>query len=179
MWLCILSGRQLEDTFENAHWTKVKHIQQDYSKTMTDITIIYNNIIYNIIYNDNHRHDNKTAVASCGPGIKAWALHSHSNAAPPATILCLLQHCIIVIIIIIAIAIVMDSYILKAKKFAEPLFQSKEIAEKVRKSGRHFWAIWGNFGPFLDHFGSFWVILRPFWAILGHFWTTLDHFGSF
>ena len=24
MWLCILSGRQLEDTFENAHWTKVK-----------------------------------------------------------------------------------------------------------------------------------------------------------
>ena len=32
-------------------------------------------------------------------------------------------------------------YILKAKKFAEPLFQSKKIAEKVRKSGRHFWAI--------------------------------------
>ena len=34
-------------------------------------------------------------------------------------------------------------YILKAKKFAEPLFQSKKIAEKVHKSGRHFWAIWG------------------------------------
>ena len=28
-------------------------------------------------------------------------------------------------------------YILKAKKFAEPLFQSKKIAEKVR----NFWAI--------------------------------------
>ena len=26
------------------------------------------------------------------------------------------------------------------------LFQSKKIAEKVRKSGRHFWAIWGNCG---------------------------------
>ena len=24
----------------------------------------------------------------------------------------------------------------------------KKIAEKVRKSGRHFWANWGNFGPF-------------------------------
>ena len=36
-----------------------------------------------------------------------------------------------------------QSYILKAKKFAEPLFQQKKIAEKVRKSGRHFWAIWG------------------------------------
>ena len=39
-----------------------------------------------------------------------------------------------------------NSYILKAKKFAEPLFQSKKIAEKVHKSGRHFWAILGNFG---------------------------------
>ena len=36
-----------------------------------------------------------------------------------------------------------QAYILKAKKFVEPLFQSKKIAEKVRKSGRHFWAIWG------------------------------------
>ena len=48
-----------------------------------------------------------------------------------------------------------EAYILKAKKFAEPLFQSKKFAEKVRKSGRHFW------------------------AILGHFWATLDHFESF
>ena len=39
-------------------------------------------------------------------------------------------------------------YILKAKKFAEPPFQLKKIADKVRKSGRHFWAILGNFGPF-------------------------------
>ena len=29
-----------------------------------------------------------------------------------------------------------ETYILKAKKFAEPPFQSKKIAEKVRKSGR-------------------------------------------
>ena len=32
--------------------------------------------------------------------------------------------------------IVNITYILKAKKFAEPPFQSKKIAEKVRKSGR-------------------------------------------
>ena len=56
-------------------------------------------------------------------------------------------------------------YVLKAKKFAEPLFQSKKITEQVRESGRNFRAIWGNFGPF--------------WVILGHFWATLDHFGWF
>ena len=65
-----------------------------------------------------------------------------------------------------------DAYILKAKKFAEPLFQSKKIAEKVRKSGRHFWAIWGNFGPF-------WVIFGPFWIILGHSRVILGHFRPF
>ena len=47
------------------------------------------------------------------------------------------------------------AYILKAKKFAKPPFQSKKIAEKLRKSGRHFWVIWGNFGSFLGHFGLF------------------------
>ena len=62
-------------------------------------------------------------------------------------------------------------YILKAKKFAEPLFQSKKIAEKVRKSGRHFWAIWGNCGPF-------WVIFGPLWIILGHFVAFLDKFAE-
>ena len=70
----------------------------------------------------------------------------------------------------------------------------------MRKSGRHFWAIWGNFGPFgvifgpfwiilghsratlghlgsyLGHFGPFWVILGRFWAILWHFWTNLRTF---
>ena len=65
-----------------------------------------------------------------------------------------------------------EPYILKAKKFAEPLFQSKKIAEKVRKSGRHFWAIWGNCGPF-------WVIFGPLWIILSHSRVTLGHFGSF
>ena len=42
-----------------------------------------------------------------------------------------------------------EAYILKAKKFAEPPIQSKKIAKKVRKSGRHFWAI----GVILGHFG--------------------------
>ena len=32
----------------------------------------------------------------------------------------------------------LEAYILKAQKFAEPLFQSKEIAEKVRNSGRDY-----------------------------------------
>ena len=41
------------------------------------------------------------------------------------------------------VSITPESYILKAKKFAEPLFQEKKFAEKVRKSGRHIWAIWG------------------------------------
>ena len=71
------------------------------------------------------------------------------------------------------------TYILKAKKFAEPLFQSKKIAEKVRKSGRHFWAIWGNFGPFWVIFGPFWIILGHSRAILGHLGSYLGHFGPF
>ena len=71
----------------------------------------------------------------------------------------------------------MLSYILKAKKFAEPPFQFKKIAEKVHKFGRHFWAILGNFGPFLGNFGPFWVILGPFGATWGHIWATLGHFG--
>ena len=48
----------------------------------------------------------------------------------------------------------------------------KKIAEKVRKSGRHFWAIWG-------YFGSFWVLFGPFWIILGHSRAMLGHFGPF
>ena len=54
------------------------------------------------------------------------------------------------------------------EKFEE---NSKKIAEKVRESGRHFWAIWGNFGPL-------WVILGPLWTILGHFWPFLDKFAE-
>ena len=71
------------------------------------------------------------------------------------------------------------AYILKAKKFAEPSFQSKKIAEKVRKSGRHFCAIWGNFGPFWVIFGPFKGHVGPFCAIWGHIWATLGHFDSF
>ena len=52
----------------------------------------------------------------------------------------------------------------------------------MRKSGRHFWANWGNFGPFWVIFGPLWIILghsRAFWAIWGHIWATVGHFGSF
>ena len=72
-----------------------------------------------------------------------------------------------------------QAYILKAKKFAEPLFQSKKFAEKVRKSGRHFWAIWGNCGPFWVIFGPLWIILGHSRAILGHLGSYLGHFGPF
>ena len=35
----------------------------------------------------------------------------------------------------------------KSEKVCGTAFSEEEkIAEKVRKSGRHFWAIWGNFG---------------------------------
>ena len=45
-----------------------------------------------------------------------------------------------------------QAYILKAKKFAEPLFQSKKIEEKVRESRHHFFAISAiDFGPFGNH----------------------------
>ena len=85
----------------------------------------------------------------------------------------------------------------KSEKVCRTAFSvKKKIAEKVRKSGRHFWAIWGNCGPFwvifgplwiilghsraiLDHFGPFWVIFGPLWATLGHFWPFLDHFVAF
>ena len=56
-------------------------------------------------------------------------------------------------------------YILKAKKFAELPFQSKNIAEMC--------------GSFLGHFGSFWVILEPFWVIFVPLWATLGQFGPF
>ena len=58
------------------------------------------------------------------------------------------------------------SYILKAKKFAEPPFQSKNIAEKVRVI----------FGPFWVIFGHSWAILGHICATLGHFWAISWHF---
>ena len=73
-------------------------------------------------------------------------------------------------IFVVLTGAIIAAYILKAKKFAEPPFQSKKIAEKVGKSGRHFWVIWGNFGPFwiilghsrviVGHLGPFWIIVR-------------------
>ena len=77
----------------------------------------------------------------------------------------------------------------KSEKVWGTAFSVKKIAEKVRKSGRHIWAIWGNFGPFwiilglsramLDHFGPFGVIFGPLWGILGHFWPFLGHFVAY
>ena len=48
----------------------------------------------------------------------------------------------------------------------------KKRSEKVPKSGRHFWAIWGNCGPC-------WVIFGPLWIILGHSRAILGHYGPF
>ena len=56
---------------------------------------------------------------------------------------------------------ILFTYILKAKKLAEPPFQSKKIAEKRVNPG----IIFGPFGVILGH--------------LGHYWAILDHFGSF
>ena len=56
----------------------------------------------------------------------------------------------------------MWAYILKANKFADPPFQSTNIAEKC--------------GSFLGHFGNFWDIFVPLLAISGHFWAILWHF---
>ena len=53
-------------------------------------------------------------------------------------------------------------YIIKAKKFAKPPFQSKKIAG-------NFWAILGHS----------WAILGHIWAILGHIWPFLGHLGAF
>ena len=69
-----------------------------------------------------------------------------------------------------------DPYILKAKKFAEPPFQSKQ---NCGKSAGHFWAIWGHLGSFFDNLGPFWVIFGHIWATLGHFWPFLGHCVAF
>ena len=55
-------------------------------------------------------------------------------------------------------SVMVVAYILKAKKFAEPLFQSKKLQKKCVNPGV-------NFGPF--------------GVILGNFWAILDYFGSF
>ena len=72
----------------------------------------------------------------------------------------------------------LPTYILKAKKFAEPFFQSKKFMEKVRKSGRHFWAIWGNCGPFWVIVGQLWITLGHSRAVWGHLGSYLGHFGK-
>ena len=63
--------------------------------------------------------------------------------------------------------------------FLAIIISTKKIAEKVRKSGRHFWAIWGNCGPFWIIFGPLWIILGHSRVILGHLGSYLGHFGSF
>ena len=77
------------------------------------------------------------------------------------------------------------AYILKAKKFAKPPFQSKKMRKKCVNPGvifGPFEVILGHLGSFLGHLGSFWVILGPFWVILGHlgsYLATLGHFWPF
>ena len=70
-------------------------------------------------------------------------------------------------------------YILKAKKFAEPLFQSKKIAEKCVNPGIIFGPFGGNCGPFRVIFGPLRIILGHSRAILGHLGSYLGHFGPF
>ena len=69
----------------------------------------------------------------------------------------------------------MRSYILKAKKFAEPPFQSKKLRKKYANQSVIFGPFGGNFGPFGVIFGPFGVIFRPLWVILGHFWAISWH----
>ena len=59
------------------------------------------------------------------------------------------------------VSITPESYILKAKKFAEPLFQEKNLRKKCENPGVIF-------GPFGGNFGPFWVFFGQFWIILGH-----------
>ena len=59
------------------------------------------------------------------------------------------------------------TYILKAKKFAEPPFQSKKIAKIRWAILGHSWAILGLFGSYMGHFGSFLAIFGPFCGIFG------------
>ena len=64
----------------------------------------------------------------------------------------------------------------KSEKVCGTAFSVKEI---LRKSGRHFWAISGNFGLFWVIFWLFWIILGHSWDILGHFRSYLGHVGPF
>ena len=57
------------------------------------------------------------------------------------------------------------AYILKAKKFAKPPFQSKKLRKNCVNPG----VIVGPFGVILSHFGS----------LFGHFGSYLGHFRSF
>ena len=67
----------------------------------------------------------------------------------------------------------------KSAKVCGTAFSVKRNCGKVRKSGRHFWAIWGNCGPFWVIFGPLWIILGHSRAIFGHLGSYLGHFGSF
>ena len=58
-------------------------------------------------------------------------------------------------------------YILKAKKFAEPLFQSKKCVNPGV-----------IFGPFWVILGPFWVLIGPLWVIFGHFQAVFWHFWT-
>ena len=49
----------------------------------------------------------------------------------------------------------------------------------LHKALAHFWAIWGNCGPFWVIFEPLWIILGHSRAILGHLGSYLGHFGPF
>ena len=52
------------------------------------------------------------------------------------------------------------------------VFPSERLGSRVSD-------VFGHYGLFLGHFGSFWIIPEPFRAIWGHIWVTSGHFGSF
>ena len=59
---------------------------------------------------------------------------------------------------------------------SERALQRERLAHKAIA---HFWAIWGNCGPFWVIFGPLRIILGHSRAILGHFGSYLGHFGPF
>ena len=79
--------------------------------------------------------------------------------------ICVCCICICVIVCRVLLCVCSgEAYILKAKKFAEPPFQSKKMRKKCINPG----VIFGPFGVILGHFGSF----------LGHFGSFLDKFAE-
>ena len=81
-----------------------------------------------------------------------------------------------------------ESYILKAKKFAEPPVQSKKLRKKCVNPGvifgpfgvilGHFGSFFGHLGSYLGRFGAFWVIFGPFRGIFGQICGKFKFFAA-